>query len=283
MLRYKTFEELMASVKSDLHLYADNNLIDERNCIKTVLECNAILGLKINPIVECVLPIKNYKADLPVNLKQAYSAFMVFQQIGGILGGGDSYGTSTRQYSKEELVDKGITPTQSSCRLSSCGNQFYVATNYQRTEVIFDKVVPVYISESSLSKFTKKSPNRLFNKQREFSIDFKDEEITTNIECGNLYLSYLSELVDEDGNLLLLDHDYINPYYEWALKAKILEDIYYNSESEVQGKLQDARKNRDQYKNVALSMVLKPEYREITKYRENIESEFYNLNIKAIA
>lgn len=282
MLRYKTFEELMASVKSDLHLYADNNLIDERNCIKAVLECNSILGLKINPIVECVLPINNFKADMPLNLKQAYSAFMIFQEVGGILGSSQSLGISTRQYTKEQLLNKGITPTEGSCRLTSCGEQFFVTTNYQQTEVIFDKVVPVYLSESSISKFSKQSPNRLFNKKREFTIDFKNEEIQTNIETGTLYLSYLSELMDEEGNLLVLDHDYINPYYEWALKAKILEDLYYNSEADVQQKLQDARNNRDQYKNRAVSLVVKPEYREISNYRKKLEQDFYNLNFKAI-
>jgi hypothetical protein len=280
MLKYKTFEELMASVKSDLHLYADNNLIDERNCIKAVLECNSILGLKINPIVECVLPINNFKADMPKNLKQAYSAFMVFQEVGGLLS--SSYGTSTRQYTKEQLLSKGITPTEGSCRLTSCGNQFFVAANYEKTEVIFDKVVPVYLSETTLSKFTKQSPNRLFNKQREFTIDFKNEEIQTNIETGTLYISYLSELMDEEGNLLVLDHDYINPYYEWTLKAKILEDLFYNSEADVQQKLQDARNNRDQYRNRAVSLVVKPEYREISNYRKKIEQDFYDLNIKAI-
>lgn len=280
MLRYKTFEQLMASVNSDLHLYADNNLIDERNCIKVVKECNAVLGLKINPIVETVLCIKNFKAEMPLNLKQAYSAFMVFQQSKGLLS--SSYGTSTQQYSKEQLLNKGIVPTQGSCRLSACGEQFFVTQKFEQTELIFDKVVPVYLSQSSLSKFTKTSPNRLFNKQREFEIDFKEQEITTNIESGTLYISYLSDLVDEDGNLLILDHDLVQFYYEWSVKAKILEDIYYNSEADVKMKLDDARAHVALERNKAVSLILKPEYREIANYRKRLEQEFYDLNIKAI-
>lgn len=280
MLKYKTFDQLMASVKSDLHLYADNNLIDERNCIKVVKECNAILGLKINPIIETVLCIKDFKADMPLNLKQAYSAFMVFQQSKGLLS--SSYGTSTRQYSKEQLLNKGITPTQGSCRLSACGEQFFVTQKFEQTEVIFDKIVPVYLSQSALSKFTKTSPSRLFNKQREFEIDFKEQEIITNIESGTLYLSYLSDLVDEEGNLLILDHDLVQFYYEWAVKAKILEDIYYNSEADVKMKLEDARQHVGFERNKAVSLILKPEYRELANYRKKLEQEFYDLNIKAI-
>ena len=280
MLKYKTFDQLMASVKSDLHLYADNNLIDERNCIKVVKECNATLGLKINPIIETVLCIKDFKADMPLNLKQAYSAFMVFQQSKGLLS--SSYGTSTRQYSKEQLLNKGITPTQGSCRLSACGEQFFVTQKFEQTEVIFDKIVPVYLSQSALSKFTKTSPSRLFNKQREFEIDFKEQEIITNIESGTLYLSYLSDLVDEEGNLLILDHDLVQFYYEWAVKAKILEDIYYNSEADVKMKLEDARQHVGFERNKAVSLILKPEYRELANYRKKLEQEFYDLNIKAI-
>lgn len=280
MLRYKTYEQLMASVKSDLKYYADNNLLDERNYIKTALECNGTLGLKINPIVETVLCIKNFKAEMPLNLKQAYSAFMVFEQPQGLLS--STYGTSVRQYTSEQLLNKGITPTEGSCRLSACGEQFFVTQTFEQKELVFDKVVPVYLSQSSLSKFSKNSPSRLFNRQREFEIDFKEEEIITNIESGTLYLSYLSELVDEEGNLLVLDHDLVNPYYEWSLKAKILEDIYYNSEADVKMKLDDAREKASFERNKAVSLVLKPEYREMANYRKKIEDDFYKLNVKAI-
>lgn len=281
MLRYKTYEELIASVYSDLELYADNNLLDSRKYIKTAKWCNATLGLKINPIVETVLCIKNFKAEMPLNLKQAYSAFMVFEQPQGLLS--STHGTSVRQYTKEQLLNKGITPTEGSCRLSACGEQFFVTQTFEQKELVFDKVVPVYLSQSALSKFSKNSPSRLFNKQREFIIDFKEEEIITNIESGTLYLSYLSELVDEEGNLLILDHDLVQFFYEWSIKEKILENLYYNSEADVKLKLDDAREKAALERNKAVSLVLKPEYREMANYRRKQEQDFYNLNIKAIA
>ena len=37
-------------------------------------------------------------------------------------------------------------------------------------------------------------------------------------------------MVNEDGELMVVDHDMINEYYEYALKQRILENLVMNDE-----------------------------------------------------
>lgn len=64
----------------------------------------------------------------------------------------------------------------------------------------------------------------------------KDGFLHSSMKYGKIYISYEGSLEDEEGNLLVLDHDIINDYYEYALKSRILENLYINGE-EVQNKI----------------------------------------------
>lgn len=67
-------------------------------------------------------------------------------------------------------------------------------------------------------------------------------------QCVKVYLNYQGMLEDEDGNLLVLDHPMINEYYEFAIKERILQNLYLNGEPDIErrlhymeGKLREAR------------------------------------------
>ena len=90
----------------------------------------------------------------------------------------------------------------------------------------------------------------------------KNGYIYTNLEKGRLYIAYEGNLEDDDGNLLVLDHPMINEYYEYAIKQRILENLFINGEDVTQkmalmeGKLKAAR-------NYALTIVNTPDFSEM--------------------
>jgi len=63
--RYKTFDQLMAGIESDLGKWADEGYIDRGQYIKVVREVNAFLGLRINMERETMLEVKDHVALLP--------------------------------------------------------------------------------------------------------------------------------------------------------------------------------------------------------------------------
>jgi hypothetical protein len=90
----------------------------------------------------------------------------------------------------------------------------------------------------------------------------KNGFLYTNIEHGNIFISYQGALEDEEGNLLVLDHPLINEYYEYALKARILENLYISGEDVAQ-KLQLIEQRLRPARNNALTVVNTPDFAEM--------------------
>jgi hypothetical protein len=95
----------------------------------------------------------------------------------------------------------------------------------------------------------------------------KNGFLYTNIEEGKLYLSYQGALEDEDGNLLVLDHPMINEYYEYALKQRLLENLFMSGE-EVSQKMQLVEQRLRAARNNALSIVNTPDFAEMKQLWE---------------
>jgi len=64
-LKYRTFDELLDSVKIDLRSFDLEGMIDDQTLIKVVQRVNYDLGLKINPNRTKMLEVHNYRAKLP--------------------------------------------------------------------------------------------------------------------------------------------------------------------------------------------------------------------------
>ena len=76
-------------------------------------------------------------------------------------------------------------------------------------------------------------------------------------------------LEDDKGNLLVLDHPLVNEFYEYALKSRILENLFINGE-EVGQKIQLIEPRLRAARNNALSLVNTPDFNEMyTLWRTN--------------
>jgi hypothetical protein len=278
MLRYKSIDSVIASAKTDLHIYADNNLVNDRSLIKVVREVNTDLGLRIHDTKDCVLEVINYKATLPQNFVKGISLFMIFEELAGMLSGG-IHGTNTREYTREELINKGIPITTNGC-LSECGGCSWVTRTYSQKELVYDKIVPVKLTNNAIKKFCDGSPAIRFNSESQYQVDISSETLYTNVPNGTIYMSYVTDMIDSDGGILVLDHPLTDPYYEWAVKVKILEDLYYNSEADVERKLQDARINKLSSRGQALSLVIRDEINNINNYTDKKLKTFYNQYVR---
>ena len=84
---------------------------------------------------------------------------------------------------------------------------------------------------------------------------------TTQDTC-KVYLNYQGQMEDDQGNLLVPDHDLLNEYYEYALKARIFENLYLNGEDVAQ-RMQLVEQRLKAARNNALSVVNTPNFREL--------------------
>ena len=102
----------------------------------------------------------------------------------------------------------------------------------------------------------------------------------TTFKTGKVYINYQGMLEDDDGNLLVPDHDMLNEYYEYALKQRILENLIMNDEP-VDKKLQIVEARLRTARNAALSIVNTPNFSEMKRVwqanRKAMYAKYYNM------
>jgi hypothetical protein len=98
----------------------------------------------------------------------------------------------------------------------------------------------------------------LFNTSDEGWI--KNGFLNTTFETGKVYLNYQGELVDDNGNLMVPDHELLNEYYEYALKQRIFENLFINGE-DVSQRMQIVEARLREARNNAISLVNTPNFK----------------------
>lgn len=264
--QYRTFDELMESVRVDLPIQANEDQIRPEQLIKVVQLVNHDLGLRIQQEKEAVIEIENHKARLPedfhiLNFALLLGSFRVETPV--------IHGRHTEERIIEPEPDEVLTttPSCSSCRpvkLTECGTTYQVVETFKPNEVrIYEHFFPLKIGSS---KFVGKQCINLGHSGPNHAT-IRDGFIFTNFESGKIYLHYLGDMVDEDGNLLVADHPRLNEYYEYKVKQRIFENLRMRNEPVdaqmqiVEMRLRDARNN-------ALSYVNTPDFAEMRELWE---------------
>src|SRR6478609_6570290 len=226
------FSQLLSSVKEDMHKYDAEGMIDPIRLIKVVRRCNEVLGSPIYQRKTCAVQVENFKANLPLDLYKIEMVFAVgeFKSYTSLIATGNHYEWSGVRNACmcEGGLSVCVTPLE----------------QHQPTYTI-NTFTKVNLTENSLPRICKYSPNRHWFGST-YTIDIQEEIIQTSFKEGLLYISYLADLTDEKtGEVLVPFHARLNDYYEYSIKAKILEDMLVNSEADVSNVLQYIKQERN--------------------------------------
>ena len=111
----------------------------------------------------------------------------------------------------------------------------------------------------------------------EYKGHLKSNFFHTNFDEGEIYINYISVMEDDDGNLIVLDNPIINEYYEYALKERILENMYASGEPNVQQRLQYFGQKTKLARNNAMSYVNTPDFAELKQmFETNRKAQYHN-------
>jgi hypothetical protein len=141
---------------------------------------------------------------------------------------------------------------------------------------VYTRLVPLRMKASQ--EIDCDCPNLYMNAANEGWI--KGGFLFTTFDTGKVYLNYQGQMEDDNGNLLVPDHDLINEYYEYAFKARILENLYINGEDVAQ-RMQLIEQRLKTARNNALSVVNTPNFRELEQMwwtnRRAMYSKYYDM------
>ena len=146
----------------------------------------------------------------------------------------------------------------------NCKNEAYELIQVVNTTTTntYGTLVPLKMLENN-ETITCGCPNLYVNSPNQGWI--KNGYLYTSIPTCKVYLNIQGNMEDDEGNLLVPDHDMINEYYEYALKKRILENLIMNDETVNPAKIQLIEAGYRSSRNYALSIVNTPNFSEMKK------------------
>ena len=317
-LKYRTFDQLLEDVTVDLNTFALENMIEPQQLIKLAKKLNYDLGLRLNQQKEVILDVTHGKVKLPDDFYTFNFAYICgdFERAVGYDGyaGGtnmqevqitDGIVPTTYSDFPAQVPDPCDTTVPTCCCTNegvagtclvhnpqqpygdtcvkprvfmNCKNETYEliqVINASET-FIYKELLPLKMKSSQ--NIDCDCPNLYYNTINEAWISHGF--LYTSFQTGKVYLNYQGQMEDDDGNLLVPDHDLINEYYEYAFKSRILENLYLNGE-DVSQRMQLVEQRLRGARNNALSVVNTPNFSElkgiIKANRKAMYAKYYDM------
>jgi hypothetical protein len=299
-LNYRTYDQLLAEIQSDFKSFYLEDFINPQEFIKVAKRCNYELGLKIFKTSEAIIDIEKGKGKLPNNFNVLNFAFMLSKHTRSepVIAG-----THTERVPVQQLYNPGVgeinicadpvvnAPT-TSC--NTCGNQtstcncntpcnVHLNCKGEQTVLIqklkyetrtWNEFYPIRIIDSG-DVVDMDCPNKKWQVRNTAYI--KNGFIYPSFQTGKVYVNYQGLMEDEEGNLLVPDHDLLNEFYEYAIKQRVLENMIMNGETVNQMQLQLVEQRLRAARNNAYSLVNTPDFNELRKIWEvNRKAQYSN-------
>lgn len=270
-LQYRTFDQLLDEVSADFTTYSNEGMIEPGQLIKVAQRVNYDLGLRIHGTKEKILDIEKRKTKLPDDFYVLNYAYLCgrYTVTTPVMAGRE---TENVILDPADCATVTLSPACTKCGnpdpkcicertyTVECktGEKIYVQVVEKRKYETrtYDSFEPIRIATSTGKIDATNDTDRVGY--------IKNGFVYTNLDEGRLFISYQGSLEDDGGNLLVLDHPMINEYYEYAMKQRILENLYIAGE-EVSQKMQLIEQRLRVARNNALTIVNTPDFSEMYK------------------
>lgn len=223
-LKYRTFDQLLSDVIVDLPTIYQEGLMEPAQLIKIAQRVTYDLGLRIHQQKTAMLEVERQKARLPndfyvLNFAMLCQHYHVEEPV--------ITGTQTEEVLLCPLPEN-IDPCDCNPKpcLTQCGQHMVLKQTFKTQVRTYDAFAPIRLETAK--EVGSNCPNLHHHCPNEAQI--RNGWLYTNFDCGTVFISYMGAMEDEEGNLLVPDHPFLNEYYEYAIKQRILENMAFEGE-----------------------------------------------------
>lgn len=297
-LKYRTFDQLFEDATVDMRNYALEGKINPQDLIKVARRCNYMLGFRIYRTRQVLLEVENGKVRLPDDFHILNFA-VVCDEV--TITEAQPQGTNIEErlvapdfvcqpatVSTCDVPDPcpvdpcdTVDPCTGTC-LTKCGDEYHLVQKINTTTRTYKRMFPLCIVDHERLKSKSDPtidggcPNIWMWTEAPNQARIQNGFLKTNFETGTVYVNYMGDMIDDDGNLMVPDHELLNEYYEYAFKERILENLIWNDEP-VGEKFQLATAKLRAARNNALSVVNTPNFKEMQKmWQVNRKAQYHN-------
>lgn len=310
-LEYRTYDQLLAEIQSDFKKYYLEDFINPQEFIKVAKRCNRELGLRIFKTREIVLDVEKGRAKLPNNFQVLNFAFtlsnhfIVEPLISGTHVESVNFGPvyNPGDWNDVNLCAPATVPQEPTCTpcetphphsCGDCGSKFESCVCKPVGDVKLnckgDYVGLVQHFKFHTRKWSEMHSIRIINSPDVVDADcpnktwqarntayIKNGFIYTSFKTGKIYINYQGMMEDDDGNLLVPDHELLNEFYEYAIKQRVLENMIMNGETVNGNQIQIIEQRLRAARNNAYSVVNTPNFNELRRIWEvNRKAQYHN-------
>lgn len=253
-------QELLAEVRNFLGTYMERALLDDSVFYPKIRSCLAKCGAKIYPVGTTVIPVKDYRAELPTDFHKLVIAMGCFDYT-------LTYTNENPQLHdvpESEICNFLITKPSYTC-LDECGENFYVIQKFETFSVSYTDYAALRVSKNSWPKCAK----NCFNKHTlsENQIEIGDKYITATFATGWIYLEYLQNLESQDQDLIIPDYAQVRDWIKAACITEGLKYLYLNGQ-DVERKWQQFKLEETTLESNARSFIKQNEFTELYSVRK---------------
>jgi hypothetical protein len=269
-----TYSEIMSMVRADLRIYDEMGLINDLNYIEPIRVCNEKLGLTFSESKELILEVSDFKAMLPPDFYKVFYMAALSKRgfsVANMINAFDNHQDQRTSY--EADLCKGTF---------GCAENVTVIYKREAAEItnIYYNWDEIAVAKRRAGKCHKLSPLKNDGK---YVVDFTDTEILTPFREGEIYMIYLSEMVNEEGEILVPNHPLILPWYKWTVIEKVLSDIIFNSDdANVAEKYKLASRKKDEAWLDAWNFTTDRTYQQMMADKKARELKWYNQYYKLL-
>lgn len=305
-LKYRTYNQLFEDVTVDLKNYALEGLIDPHSFLKVARRCNYDLGFRVYRTRQTILEVEHGKVRLPDDFHIVNFAIVCGEStVTEALPQGTNieerlivapdYVCEPGQPSTCETpppdpcndpIDpcNNIDPCTGTC-ITKCGEEYQLIQKINTHTYTYKTKFHLLITDKEYAcndictnNLTPTGITGLMSNGKGPIDQAKIDQgwLLTNFDSGKVYISYIGDMIDDDGNIMVPDHEMINEYYEYAIKERLLENLVMNGEDVgerynlIASKLRAARNN-------ALTIVNTPNFKELQKlWQVNRKAQYHN-------
>lgn len=269
-----TADEILNELKNEIPTYFERGIIDDSIFYPHIKYCLSKMGLKIHPTSEVVIPIRNYKGQLPYDFYKMESAIGCFDYVV----------TSNPDYNNPkiyDLVESQVTnyliskPTVTA--LDQDGSNFYVIQKFEQFSLQYTTYSPLTVSKESQRFCTNNCPNKQPGRADQIEIQKSQGLMVTNFESGSVFMEYLQTLelaTDEGMDLLIPDYEQIKLWVKDYLMVKLFTYLFNNTTLDIQARLREAKANEVISRSNAESFVKRFEFTDLYNLRKLLRARY---------
>ena len=254
-LKYKTFEQLLSEIAVDFPVMHQEGMVEPAQLIKVAQRVTYDLGLRVHREQTGMVNVERGKGRLPddfevLNFAMLCTRFHVEVPV--------IHGTHTEEVFLCPLPDGvDVCDCKPKPCVTKCGDHMVLKQTFKTETKVYDAFAPIQLKGGK--EIGCGCPNLKYRCVHTGYL--RDGWLYVNFDCGDVFVSYMGAMEDEEGNLLVVDHPFLNEYYEYALKQRILENMAFAGEP-VGDKLGLIEQRLRSARNNALSVVNTPDFAE---------------------